>query len=218
MPKHSHNFKDLTGQVFGRLAVIGEAPSRGNYKTRWTCKCECGVIAEVGANELQTGTTKSCGCYRRQQPSLSPHNYRHGHSRKGGETKTYKSWCSMLNRCQNENDTRHWKDYGGRGIAVCERWRAFQNFYADMGDRPLGMSIDRIDNNGDYGPENCRWATHKQQNRNSRGNRLITFDGLTKCVTEWNEFLRFPWGLISNRLCCGWTIERAFTTPARKTK
>ena len=124
----------------------------------------------------------------------------------------------MLTRCNNKNDTRYqW--YGGRGITVCDRWSKFENFLADMGERPEKMTLDRIDTNGNYCPENCRWATNKQQHRNKRSNRLLTHDGETKCVAEWAETVGISQGALASRIdVYGWSVEKALTTPVRKLK
>ncbi len=128
----------------------------------------------------------------------------------------YNIWTGIRSRCQNKNGAR-WKDYGGRGIVVCERWKNFANFYNDMGPRPTKEhSIDRINNTGNYEPENCRWATRKQQCRNARGNTMVEWRGETKCMAEWEDTLKMKNGSLKVRLRRGWTIERALTVRPRK--
>jgi len=145
MPK----FEDITGQRFGRLVVTGCNSSKRGGGT-WICLCDCGRNKIVDANSLKSGHTQSCGCLR------------HGLC----FTPTWWSWVGMTARCRNQNR----KAYGGRGISVCDRWLKFENFLSDMGERPLGHTIDRINNDGDYEPGNCRWATAKQQSENKRKN------------------------------------------------
>jgi len=130
-------------------------------------------------------------------------------------TKTYTCWLSMRERCNNKNHD-HYSYYGGRGIAVCERWKSFDNFLSDMGEKPEGMTLDRRDNSGPYCPENCQWATRSQQMRNTRHNRMVTYDGVTMTVTEWAIRLGLTRLFITKRLNRGWSDEEALTTPRMK--
>lgn len=168
---------DLTGRKFDRWEVIRKSDVRIDNRVAWICKCDCGEEKVVISTNLTRGLTKSCGCIRIEK------QIKHGHNTKERVSSEYNSWHSMKQRCENPNDDR-FQDYGGRGIKVCDRWRFFDNFLADMGEKPSpSHSIDRIDVNGDYEPSNCKWATPKEQQRNTRlqknnstGIRGVTFD------------------------------------------
>lgn len=167
-------FKDLSGQKFNKLTVIERGPNiRGNnrWRTTWHCICDCGNKTTVKTCNIKR--TKSCGC-------LNGGKIIHGFSR----TSENMIWNTMNQRTRNKNNKNYYR-YGGRGITVCERWSKFENFLKDMGPRPKGLSLDRIDNNKGYSPENCRWATSSEQARNTRRNNRITIDGVTKLVTDW---------------------------------
>lgn len=202
--------KDLKGQRFGRITVIQKVERTG--PTWWTCKCDCGVEKTIRAWSLISGHTKSCGCG--QKDSVT----KHGKASYDRYCAEYWIWKTMVRRTTTAKETANcYKHYRGRGIKVCERWRSFENFLADMGDRPSDdHSIDRIDNDGDYCPENCRWATWKEQARNRRSAKMITYGGETHCLTDWAERLGISSMVLFKRIELGWTPERAFTTPVRK--
>ena len=158
---------DLTGRIFGRLTVKGRiVPPKG--RTLFVCACECGKEVTVNGSDLQTGNNVSCGCLKAAR--IGTVNYKHGAASNGDLTGAYRSWRTMRDRCYNEDNNRFYA-YGARGIKVCNRWRdSFENFFADMGERPEGMSLDRINVDADYSPDNCRWASTAEQARNQRTN------------------------------------------------
>ncbi len=139
---------------------------------------------------------------------------RHTHGLAGSVT--YRSWHDMRQRCNNPND-KQYPDYGGRGITVCKRWRIFTNFLADMGEMPSGHSIDRVDNDAGYCKENCRWATRTEQNRNTRRNVTLTYQGKTLCIAGWGELLGVNYRTLLSRVNAGWAVEDALTKPTRGT-
>lgn len=128
----------------------------------------------------------------------------------------YRVWGAMVERCTKQA-SKDYAHYGGRGITVCDRWRKFENFYADMGDRPTGMTLERIDNDGDYEPGNCRWATRREQNLNRRTTQMVTYLGETLCAADWERRFGYGEGVVAGRLRRGWPIERALTQPVRGT-
>jgi hypothetical protein len=199
----------MMGLRFGRLLVIKRAKSvRGKF--RWICRCDCGATATRDGSALRYGHVKSCGCLSRE--TAAARMTTHGHTiNKKGYTSEYARWCSMKERCGNPK-TKSYHRYGGRGIKVCKRWAAsFEAFYADMGQVPPGKSLDRIDNNGNYEPGNCRWATKHQQAANARNAKIVQHDGRALCVSEWARILGIKTSTISQRLRLGWPVKMALT-------
>lgn len=156
----------MIGQRFKRLIVSARHPENtAAGKKRWKCVCDCGNAAVFVGADLKAGRVVSCGCYRAKRNATSA--LIHGQARRSGRSTEYQIWGGMIKRCTNPK-TWAWKYYGGRGIKVCKRWLSFENFYADMGPRPKNLTLDRINNDGNYEPGNCRWVTRKQQTANRR--------------------------------------------------
>lgn len=198
----------LSGQRFGRLTVLRRCGSR-HHKSLWKCRCDCGKRKSIISSSLtrKIRPAKSCGCLMIERTKQA--NTLHGF--KG--TSTYSCWQAMLTRCRNTN-MKDYKSYGARGIYVCKQWYDFTNFLKDMGPRPsLLHQIDRIDNYGNYEPNNCRWATRLQQANNRRSNKLITFNNITLTYSEWERQLGFRSGIICKRIRRGWIFEKTLTTP-----
>ena len=181
------------GSKFGLVTIVRrEKPATGRNLS-YRCDCDCGRSFVTRASRLLKGSTRSCGCARSR--FLSEANRVHGL----GLTRVYNTWKSMKGRCLNPN-AHGYSDYGGRGISICIRWLSFEAFLQDMGHPPAGMSIDRIDNNGNYEPGNCRWATAGEQRRNNRFIRLLTFDGKTMCMGDWAVAIGISGTALSKRL------------------
>ena len=160
---------NLTNKKFGRLTAIENTGKRGsNNRFIWLCKCECGKYKEVNSKDLLRKHTKSCGCLNNEKRTQTGKSTKtHGHTCDRKQTLTYNSWMSMKYRCLNPKQ-KGYEYWGGRGITICERWMKFENFLEDMGERPEGMTLDRIDNDGNYEHSNCKWSTLKEQNNNRR--------------------------------------------------
>jgi hypothetical protein len=161
---------EMTGKKCGRLTVLEHAGSKSN-QVMWRCKCECGSNVVVRGNDLRAGYTTSCGCVSVEKAANL--NRTHGMSQKGG---AYTSWLNMIQRCCNPNNKKY-EQYGGRGIKVCDRWKSFEAFYQDLGLRPKGYSIERIDVNGNYEPSNCKWLPFFEQSKNRRTTRYVRLKG-----------------------------------------
>lgn len=196
---------DLTNHVFGRWTVIGRSENDARNHSRWICRCECGTEKVLHGNNLRNGKTKSCGCVGKTT---------HGHTKGRRCSSLYGVWAAIIQRCTNP-DSASYPQYGGRGISVCERWKnSFADFLEDVGERPSPMhSIDRKDNSRGYEPGNVQWATRSEQGRNTRRNRLVTVDGVTRCVAEWAEISGVTPSAITQRLNAGWSDRDAITKP-----
>ena len=194
---------DLVDQVFERLTVIHRHGKDKHRQAIWLCVCSCGNEVKALGGNLRRGLTKSCGCLRDEN--------RTKHGMWG--TPTYWIWHGMLDRCRNHN-SESYHNYGARGITVCDRWIEFENFLEDMGERPEGLSIDRIENSGNYEPSNCRWATQKEQGRNRRDNwDPVTYKGESKLPVEFAEQYGLDPGTLKSRLLRGWSVKDAIETP-----
>lgn len=177
--------KDLVGQKFGLLTVTAKTDKRSAGSVVWECICSCGNIAYVRSGNLHSGHTVSCGCHKRETSSNVCSNIftKHGHGKAGLANSTYITWLNMRDRCNNPNNDAY-NNYGGRGISVCDEWNDFSNFLADMGERPKGVSIDRINVDLGYFKENCRWATSIEQNNNKRDIHKVCYMGETLTITQ----------------------------------
>jgi hypothetical protein len=194
------------GMKFGRLTVVS-AGGKGCNKS--VCLCICGQKKAYYNGNLTSGRTQSCGCLWLEVIKNQKRAIKHNMS----NSQEYKIYSGMKMRCSNKKH-KEYKRYGGRGIKVCERWEtSFENFFTDMGERPKGMSLDRIDVNGNYCKENCRWATSYEQNNNKRNNVRITFNGKTMTAGQWSNELGFKKSVLTERIKRGWSIERAISEP-----
>ena len=200
-------FIDLTGKRFARLIVIEKAKSINNGIVIWKCKCDCGNETFVRGNNLKTGAVKSCGCLKKIS-----HTQKHNMSK----TKIYRTWASMKNRCCNPN-TQYFKNYGGRGINVCKEWmESFESFrnWAYTNGYSDDLTIERIDNNGNYCPENCTWIPLSEQAKNRRNGYSITYKNKTQNLKSWCDELNLDYKMIHNRIYkLNWSFERAIQEP-----
>lgn len=198
----------VVGQKFGRLLVLEEFSHRHHPDKppirKLRCRCECGTETTPSKQSVTAGVTLSCGCLAREINSARTKK----HGMYG--TPEYLAWHSMIQRCENPKSPK-WPRYGGRGITVCDEWHDFANFFANMGARPEGGTLDRIDNEKGYSPDNCRWTTRTVQQNNTSRNRLVTFRGETKTISEWSKTLCIHYKTLTNRLDRGWSIDEAMT-------
>lgn len=204
--------KDLTGERFGRWTVISfdrkvNSVNGANYY--WNCKCDCGTERSVSVSSLRGGSSTSCGCLNKEIISRPK---KHGMS----NCRLYWIWHSMMERCSRKTNSEY-KNYGARGISVCEEWKDSSNFieWALRNGYEDNLTIDRIDTNGNYCPENCRWADWKTQANNTRRNRFVEIDGVSKTVAQWAEIYGISYRHVYRRRSLGWSYEKALTTPIR---
>lgn len=203
----------IVGQRFGRLVVLCRSETVLKRSIMWLCQCDCGNESTVRGSSLLRGDTRSCGCLAKEMASRAHtvHGMRHD--------PLYTVWANMKNRCNNPK-FQFYANYGGRGIRVCDEWqRSFEAFYFYAAQLPHfgedGYSLDRILNDGNYEPGNVRYATATEQGRNKGNNHMLTHDGKTRSVTEWEVELSLPKNVLSKRLRAGWSVERALTTPVQ---
>ncbi len=206
---------NLTGQRFGRLLVLEFSHVGKHYSKYWNCICDCGVRKKIASPYLISNRTKSCGCWLRDFPSTLSH----GQCRRQNKTSEYRAWMGMKSRALNPK-SEHFDRYGGRGIKICSRWLdSFENFFEDMGNKPSAShSIHRIDNDGDYTPENCCWATKKEQARHRCSSRLIEHNGATKTLAEWAENAGMDIRSLWQRIKRGWSFDESINDPLTRRK
>lgn len=210
-------YEDLTGKRFGRWTVLGETVIKikpdGHHRRYWVCRCDCGTVREVYQRALKNGKTVSCGCYKAE---VASQRRKHGlHN-----SRIYKIWNGMKNRCYLST-LEVYKYYGGRGITICDEWKDdFQNFYdwAMANGYNDTLTIDRIDVNGNYEPDNCRWTTVKVQQNNKRNNRSLQLSGGKITMSELSNISAIPYSTLRNRIEHGMSVEEASTTPIDLTK
>lgn len=206
-------YVDLTGKRFGRLVVLERNGSNNKRITIWKCLCDCGNITSVIGTSLRRGATRSCGCLCREKVVQSHITHNLTHSR------IYSIYHAMRSRCTNPNNEAY-ANYGGRGIRVCEEWLdSFENFrdWAFSNGYKDDLTVDRIDNNGNYEPSNCRWITNAEQQKNKRTSRYVTYQGKAKLIDEWSSLTGLPYGVIYKRIFqYGWSVDKALSTPLMK--
>jgi len=209
---------EVVGTIHGKLTILAVGYSkrrtRDKSKYRAITACECGNVKVIALRDINRPKgTRSCGCIWAE--AIRKSNSTHGHSLGLRRSKEMTIHHNMMNRCYNENSGRY-KNYGARGIVVCDRWHTFENFLADMGTRPEGRSLDRIDVNGDYCKDNCRWATREEQNANKTDSKLITYRGRTQALFLWCKELNLNYARTNYRLTAGWGVEHSFNAKVMK--
>lgn len=211
--KRGRESVDLSGKRFGRWEVLSRGENDKRGQAQYNCRCTCGTEKVVAGYSLRRGESKSCGCLsvevaRGRKGCKNPGSGGRKHGMKG--TPEYSAWSSMKGRCTNPK-YENYKNYGGRGISVCQEWHTFENFYRDMGARPEGTSLDRIDVNGNYEPSNCRWGTEEEQCNNRTNARLLEFNGKKQTIAQWSRELGIKYRTIHQRLRMKWSIKDTLT-------
>ena len=203
--------------VNGRMTQIGSSFKQGRTWSRkvavFACQCGKRTIAEVV--NVKRGSVMSCGCATIEKAKTAK---KHGHARVKQHSREYRSWCKMHDRCRAKEGTENWRWYGSRGIVVCERWKDFASFLSDMGERPEGHTLDRIDSSKGYAPDNCRWATPLQQSTNSGSARMLTIDGVTQTTAEWARVSGVGYRMLCKRINRGWSPIDAISLPSTKVR
>lgn len=207
---------DISGMKFGKLTVIEESGRCKNGGVKWKCVCECGKTTNVDGYNLRYGVTKSCGCGMIKGLEIGWSHKTHGES----QTRLYNIWCGIKNRTSKSTDAKHKKDYYDRGIRICKEWEhSFETFrdWALSHGYKDNLTIDRIDNDGNYCPENCRWTTNYVQSNNRRSNRNYTFNGKTQNISQWARELDISEDMLRDRLVIlGWSVEDALLKPSQR--
>lgn len=207
----------MIGQKFGRLTVIEELPERKHGSRVYRCKCDCGNIINARKDMLKNGNTRSCGCLQREKArDIAKAKSTHGKSK----TRLYNIYYHIINRCYRKNEPNY-ENWGGRGIKVCNEWKddfmTFHNWAIDNGYRE-GLSIDRIDNDKGYSPDNCRWTTNKQQSNNRRSNIFLEYEGKTQTIMQWSEELGNKYGTMIARYHAGWPAKEILFGKEKKSE
>lgn len=212
----SRQYIDLTGRRYGRLTVI-DFSRRGNNKVYWNCECDCGNTKEVSSSHLGSGTTKSCGCLKRETSRKTRTNHGLSKGTDGKVTRLFQIWGAMKKRCTNPND-KSYKNYGARGITFHEDWSEYINFHnwAMANGYENGLSIERVDNDGDYEPVNCKWIELADQARNRRSSVFVDYKGERMLAMDLDKRMNFPEGTIKRRMDLGWSLEKSVNEPLGK--
>lgn len=204
---------DMTGERYGKLTVISRAENTKANKAQWLCRCDCGNYKIITRHSLMQNT-KSCGCSKGE--FISQRMKTHGMKK----TRLYRIWSGMKDRCLNPK-SKYWNAYGGRGITIFQDWiDSFESFrdWAYQSGYSEKLTIDRIDNNKGYSPDNCRWATYKEQENNRRNNHILTINGISKTASEWADYYGISSNVFISRIDSGWSIEKAISTPLKRRK
>lgn len=204
--------RDLVGKRFGMLLIKSFAGYNKRYRSLWNCTCDCGrEVVRIGINLEMVPGLHSCGCWNQKRSALQLTS--HGFSKPSQKCRAYKSWVSMRRRCNSPGD-KDYPRYGGRGIKICDRWNSFELFMQDMGERPAGTTLGRIDNDGPYSPENCRWETPVQQINNTSVNVFLTHEGRTQTIAQWAKEIGMRHDTLCRRIFTrNWAVGRALTEP-----